>query len=46
MKNLAEINAKGIRDLIRKGKITNSTAGMAKGYAQANLVILKKRICI
>ncbi|TXL64442.1 putative hydro-lyase [Cerasibacillus terrae] len=42
MKNLAEINAKGIRDLIRKGKITNSTAGMAKGYAQANLVILKK----
>lgn len=31
-----------IRQLIREEKITNSTAGMSKGYTQANLVILKK----
>lgn len=31
-----------IRELIRKQEITGPTAGMAKGYTQANLVILKK----
>ncbi|MGE7835552.1 putative hydro-lyase [Viridibacillus arvi] len=31
-----------IRELIRKGELTGPTAGMAKGYTQANLVILKK----
>lgn len=31
-----------IRKRIRNGEITNSTAGMSKGYTQANLVILKK----
>src|SRR5699024_1392762 len=31
-----------IRSLIRRQKITGSTAGMAEGYTQANLVILKK----
>ncbi|MGE7622956.1 putative hydro-lyase [Viridibacillus sp. NPDC096237] len=31
-----------IRELIRNGELTGPTAGMAKGYTQANLVILKK----
>lgn len=31
-----------LRQLIREGVITGPTAGMAKGYTQANLVILKK----
>ncbi|MFS0574121.1 putative hydro-lyase [Sporosarcina sp. 179-K 3D1 HS] len=31
-----------IRELIRKQEITGPTAGMSKGYTQANLVILKK----
>ncbi|MFJ7826335.1 putative hydro-lyase [Psychrobacillus sp. NPDC096623] len=31
-----------IRRLIRTGKITGPTAGMSKGYTQANLAILKK----
>nr|WP_307257416.1 putative hydro-lyase [Oikeobacillus pervagus] len=32
-----------IRKQIREQKITGTTAGMAKGYTQANLVILKKQ---
>ncbi|MEK3953414.1 Uncharacterized protein YcsI, UPF0317 family [Psychrobacillus psychrotolerans] len=31
-----------IRELIRSGEITGPTAGMSKGYTQANLAILKK----
>jgi len=31
-----------IRDLIRNQEITGPTAGMSKGFKQANLVILKK----
>lgn len=31
-----------LRELISAGKITGQTAGMAKGYTQANLAILKK----
>lgn len=31
-----------IRELIRTGKITGPTAGISKGYTQANLAILKK----
>lgn len=31
-----------VREFIRNGKITGQTAGMAQGYAQANLVILKQ----
>ena len=30
---------------IRDGEITEPTAGMCGGYAQANLVILPKKIC-
>ena len=35
-------NPKEIRTLIRNGKIDKSTAGMAPGYVQANLVIVPK----
>lgn len=31
-----------VRELIRKQVITSPTAGMSKGYTQANLAILKK----
>ncbi len=33
-----------VRAYIRKGEITGPTAGMCAGYAQANLVILQKKI--
>lgn len=33
-----------VRKLIREGKITSQTAGMCRGYAQANLVIVPKDI--
>ncbi|MFC5591970.1 putative hydro-lyase [Sporosarcina soli] len=38
----AMISPVEIRELIRKQEITGPTAGMSKGFAQANLVILKK----
>lgn len=40
--NYSEMNPKAVRKLIREGKITEPTAGMCAGYAQANLVILPK----
>lgn len=33
-----------IRELIRKKEITGPTAGLAEGYAQANLMIVKKNL--
>ena len=33
-----------VRKLIREGKITGPTSGMCNGYAQANLVVLKKEL--
>lgn len=33
-----------VREYIREGKITGPTAGMCRGYAQANLVILPKKL--
>ena len=33
---------KEIRHMIRNGKVDKSTAGMAPGYVQANLVIVHK----
>lgn len=42
MGNYETMEPKMIRELIRKQKITGPTAGMAKGYTQANLVVLKK----
>ncbi len=43
MKNIQELTPKRIRNLIREGKWDRPTAGLAMGYAQANLVILPKR---
>lgn len=42
MENDNVITPKEIRKLIRKQEITGPTSGMAKGFTQANLVILKK----
>lgn len=39
-----EMAPKNVRALIREGKISGPTAGMSAGYAQANLVILKKEL--
>jgi uncharacterized protein YcsI (UPF0317 family) len=43
MKDIQQLTPKQIRHLIRKGKWDQPTAGLAMGYAQANLVILPKR---
>ena len=40
--NYASTSPAKLRELIRKGEITGPTAGMSKGYTQANLAILKK----
>lgn len=42
MRNYESMDPKDIRELIRKGVITGPTAGISKGYTQANLAILKK----
>ncbi|KAB7706529.1 putative hydro-lyase [Bacillus aerolatus] len=42
MTNYENMAPNEIRDLIRKQDITGPTAGMSKGFTQANLVILKK----
>lgn len=42
MKNLKDKTPSEIRQLIRENKFTSPTAGLAKGYTQANLAILKK----
>jgi uncharacterized protein YcsI (UPF0317 family) len=43
MKNIQPLNPKEIRVVIRKGKWDKPTAGLAMGYAQANLVILPQK---
>ncbi len=43
MKNINNFSPKEIRFLIRKGKWDKPTAGLAMGYAQANLVILPQK---
>jgi len=43
MKTVQQLTPKEIRLLIRKGKWDQPTAGMAMGYAQANLVILPQQ---
>lgn len=40
--NYASLSPREVRALIRAGKITGQTAGMCRGYAQANLCILPK----
>src|SRR5690625_2187353 len=44
MDKLASINPLEARKLIRNNKITRVTSGIAKGYVQANLVVIKKDI--
>ena len=43
MKSIQQLTPQKIRDLIRKGKWGKPTAGVAMGYAQANLVILPQK---
>ena len=43
IKDIDKLTSKEIRSLIRKGKWKKLTAGLALGYAQANLVILPER---
>lgn len=43
MKKIDRLTPKEIRGLIRKGKWDKPTAGLAMGYAQANLVILPQK---
>lgn len=42
MKNVKEMSPKEIRTLIRENKWLKPTSGVASGYTQANLAILKK----
>ena len=43
MKRLGQVTAKEMRSLIRRKKWDKPTAGLAMGYAQANLVILPEK---
>jgi len=43
MRDIARLGPKQIRNLIRRGKWNRPTAGLAMGYAQANLVILPEK---
>ena len=43
MRDIARLGPKQIRNLIRRGKWDRPTAGLAMGYAQANLVILPEK---
>ena len=43
MKTIKQLTPKEIRSIIRKGKWDKPTAGIAMGYAQANLVILPQK---
>jgi uncharacterized protein YcsI (UPF0317 family) len=43
MKDILKLTPRDIRSLIRKGRWDKPTAGLAMGYAQANLVILPQK---
>jgi len=43
MRDITQLSPKQIRGLIRKGKWDKPTAGLAMGYAQANLVIVPEK---
>jgi len=43
MKTMKSLNPKEVRTLIRRGKWRKPTAGLALGFAQANLVILSQK---
>ncbi|WP_156478669.1 putative hydro-lyase [Anaerosporomusa subterranea] len=44
MKQLATLEPREIRAMIRKGELVRPTAGMAKGYVQGNLAIVPKEL--
>ncbi|WFA05797.1 putative hydro-lyase [Bacillus sp. HSf4] len=44
LRNLQMMRPEEVRGLIRQGRLSEPTAGMAGGYTQANLVILKKEL--
>ena len=44
MENFENMTPTEIRRVIRENKFTSPTAGLAKGFTQANLVILKKEL--
>lgn len=44
MIDYANMSPAEIRSMIRQGKLTKPTAGMANGFTQANLAILKKEL--
>ena len=44
MKDLANMHAAEVRALIRKNEWVKPTSGLARGFTQANLVILKKEL--
>ncbi len=43
IKDISQLSPQEIRDLIREGKWDKPTAGLALGYAQANVVVLPAR---
>lgn len=44
--DLAGLNPEDIRNVIRAGRWTGGTEGLARGYAQANLIILPKEVAL
>lgn len=44
MNDLANAKPFEVRQIIRKGKLNKPTAGLCRGYAQGNLVILPKKL--
>ena len=44
LKEIMMMSAKQVRSFIRKNIITGPTAGMAKGYTQANMAIMNKEL--
>ena len=46
MLQFVDMAPREIRELIRRGEITSPTAGMARGFAQANLVVLPKDLAL
>lgn len=41
--NLQDAQPSTLREMITQGKLTGHTSGMAKGYVQANVVILPSK---
>lgn len=41
--NIQDAQPSTLREMIKQGKLTGHTSGMAKGYVQANVVILPSK---